>query len=167
MVRSFRWNGRKPYGTGSSRERHDHARRPSSNTAIASFALDAEQGPGDQPQDGGEVAQAPDFGGFKDGADDAALHGPDRSRRGSGRRIPAIDSAAARRLPLRVAALDPSPNTVGAASVPPAAPHLSPARHGGRQAEATALQALPDRLLSHRYRRGADRRRQAVFCSWA
>ena len=42
MVRSFRWNGRKPYGTGTSRERHDHARRPSSDTAIASFARDAE-----------------------------------------------------------------------------------------------------------------------------
>ena len=32
------------YGTGSSRERHDHARRQSSNTAIASFARAAEQG---------------------------------------------------------------------------------------------------------------------------
>ena len=39
MVRSFRLNGRKPYGTGTSRERHDHARRQSSNTAIAGFAL--------------------------------------------------------------------------------------------------------------------------------
>jgi hypothetical protein len=28
--------------TGSSRERHDHARRPRSNTAIVSFARDAE-----------------------------------------------------------------------------------------------------------------------------
>lgn len=52
MVRSFRWNGRKPYGTGSSRERHDHARRASSNTAIASFARDVEPRAGDQPQDG-------------------------------------------------------------------------------------------------------------------
>jgi hypothetical protein len=42
MVRSFRWNGRKHYGTGTSRERHDHARRQSSNTAIASFALGTE-----------------------------------------------------------------------------------------------------------------------------
>ena len=42
MVRSFRWNGRKPHGTSSSWVRHDHARRPSSNTAIASFARDAE-----------------------------------------------------------------------------------------------------------------------------
>ncbi len=33
MVRSFRWNGRKPHGTSSSWVRHDHARGPSSNTA--------------------------------------------------------------------------------------------------------------------------------------
>jgi hypothetical protein len=44
MVRSFRCNGRKPYGTGTSWERPDHARRPSGNTAIASFARDAEPG---------------------------------------------------------------------------------------------------------------------------
>ena len=54
MVCSFRWNGRKHYRTGSSRERHDHVRRPSSNTAIAGFARDAEPGVGDQPEDGGE-----------------------------------------------------------------------------------------------------------------
>ena len=33
MVRSFRRNGRKHFGTGSSWERHDHARRQSCNTA--------------------------------------------------------------------------------------------------------------------------------------
>jgi len=38
-------------------------------------------------------------------------------------------------------------------------PFFSAAGHRGRQAEATALQALPDRLLSHRYWRGADGRR--------
>ncbi|WP_347313130.1 hypothetical protein [Defluviimonas sp. SAOS-178_SWC] len=37
MVRSFRRKGRKHDGTGSSRLRHDHARCPSGNTAIASF----------------------------------------------------------------------------------------------------------------------------------
>jgi hypothetical protein len=56
MVRSFRWNGRKPYGTGTSLERHDHARRQSSNTATVSFALDAKPGVWDQPEDGCEVA---------------------------------------------------------------------------------------------------------------
>lgn len=35
MVRSFLGNGRIPYGTSSSRKRHDHARHPSSNTTIA------------------------------------------------------------------------------------------------------------------------------------
>ena len=39
MVRSFLRNGREHYGTSSSRERHDHARRQSSNTAIASSSL--------------------------------------------------------------------------------------------------------------------------------
>lgn len=34
MVRSFLRNGRKQHGTSSSRERHDHVRRQSSNTAI-------------------------------------------------------------------------------------------------------------------------------------
>src|SRR5690554_1726957 len=67
MVRSIRWNGRKHYGPGSSRERHDHVRRPSSNTAIASFARDAEPRVGDQPQDGCEVAQAGHGGGFEAG----------------------------------------------------------------------------------------------------
>jgi hypothetical protein len=38
-------------------------------------------------------------------------------------------------------------------------PFFSAAGDRGRQAEATALQALPDRLLSHRYWRGADGRR--------
>ncbi|MEM9432037.1 MAG: hypothetical protein AAGA32_21580 [Pseudomonadota bacterium] len=40
MVRSIRWNGRKRYGPSSSWQRHDHARRQSSNTAIASFDRD-------------------------------------------------------------------------------------------------------------------------------
>ena len=38
MPRSFLRNGRKQYGTGSSRKRHDHAPCQSSNTAIAGFA---------------------------------------------------------------------------------------------------------------------------------
>ena len=33
MVGFFLWNGRRRYGTSSSRQRHDHARHPSSNTA--------------------------------------------------------------------------------------------------------------------------------------
>ena len=40
MVRSIRWNGTIHYGTSSSRERHDDARRPSCNTAIHWLAGD-------------------------------------------------------------------------------------------------------------------------------
>jgi len=65
-------------------------------------------------------------------------------------------------LPLRVAAIDPAANPVSAASLPPAARHLPSARCRRRQAKAAALQALPDRLLSHGHRRGAYRRRQAL-----
>ena len=65
-------------------------------------------------------------------------------------------------LPLRLAAVDPAVDALGAASLPPAARHLPPAGYRGRQTEASALQALSHRLLSHRYRRGADRRRQTV-----
>ena len=50
MVRSFRWNGRKPYGTSTSWERHDHARRQSSNTAIVRFARGVKPGAGDHPK---------------------------------------------------------------------------------------------------------------------
>jgi hypothetical protein len=39
-----------PYGTNSSRKRHDHARCPSSNTAIASFARATEQELGINPK---------------------------------------------------------------------------------------------------------------------
>jgi len=88
------------YGTSSSRERHDNARRQSSNTAIASFARAAEPGTGHQPQDGCEVAQACDGRGYENRADGAALNGADGSREGDGRCVPAPHAAAAGRLPL-------------------------------------------------------------------
>ena len=50
MVRSIQWNGRKHYGTSSSRQRHDHACRQSSNTAIASFDRGVEPGVGINPK---------------------------------------------------------------------------------------------------------------------
>ncbi len=53
----------------------------------------------------------------------------------------------------------PPADPVSAASLPPATRHILSAGHRGRQAEAAALQALPDRLLSHGYRWGADCRR--------
>jgi transposase InsO family protein len=72
----------KPFGTSSSWERHDHARRPSSSTAIASFTRDAEPGTGDQPQDGGEVAKAGNGRRSEDWAEGPSLYDPDRSRGG-------------------------------------------------------------------------------------
>ncbi len=39
-----------PYGTSSSRKRHDHARHPSSNTVIARYARDAEPRAGINPK---------------------------------------------------------------------------------------------------------------------
>ncbi len=51
------------------RVRNDRARRPSSNTAIASFVRDAEPGAWDQPQDCDEVAQADDGRGFENWAE--------------------------------------------------------------------------------------------------
>ncbi|BCA63480.1 hypothetical protein HMP09_2714 [Sphingomonas sp. HMP9] len=138
----------------------DHARRRSSNTAIASFALDAEPGAWDQPEDGGEMVEAGDERGFEDRAEGPSLHDLDPSRGGSGRRIPASHITAARRLPLCVAAVDPASDTVSAAPLPAASWHIPSSGHRGGQAEATALQALPDRLLPDGYRRGSDCRRQ-------
>lgn len=63
-----------------SRERHDHVRRQSSNTAIASFARAAEPGARDQSEDGGEVAQAGDGRGYEDRANGTAVHRAGRSR---------------------------------------------------------------------------------------
>ncbi|MFT6912425.1 MAG: hypothetical protein ACJAQW_001022, partial [Paracoccaceae bacterium] len=44
MVQSVLWNGRKHYGTSTSRLRHDHARNQSNTTAIASYNRGAEPG---------------------------------------------------------------------------------------------------------------------------
>lgn len=92
----------------------------------------------------------------------ALIHHPVRSRGGNCCGVPAAHAAAAGRLPLRVAAVDSAPDAVSVGSLPPAARHLPPTGRRGRQAQASALQALSDRLLPHGYRRGADRRRQAL-----
>jgi hypothetical protein len=99
MVLCFRCNGKKRYGTSSSRERHGYARRPSSNTAIVTFACDAELGAGNQPHDGCQVVEAVDGRGFKDRAEGSSLHDLGPSRGGSGRRIPASHITAVRRSP--------------------------------------------------------------------
>jgi hypothetical protein len=49
---------RRRCGTGTSRKRHDHSRRPSSNTAIDGFAPGAERTLRHQPEDGRQVAEA-------------------------------------------------------------------------------------------------------------
>jgi transposase InsO family protein len=67
MVRSFLRNGGKHNGTSSSRERGDHARGQSSNTAIAGFARAVEQRAGHRSEDCREVAQAREGKGFKTG----------------------------------------------------------------------------------------------------
>jgi len=109
--------------------RHDHARRQSSNTAIASFAFDAEPGTWVQSEYGGKIAEAEDGRGFEDRAEGPSLHDLDRSRGGSGRRIPAPCTSAARRLPVCVVALNPASNTVSAAPLPAAAWHSPSAGH--------------------------------------
>ncbi len=162
MVRSFRMDGRKHYGTSSSRLRHDHVRRQSCNTAIAGFALAAERRVGDQSQDGRQVAEAGDGRGFEDRPEGAALDGSDRGRGGDDRRLSTAHAAAAGRLPLRSAALDPAPDALGATSVPAAAWHLPPAGRRGGKAQTTEVQALRDRVLSYRYCRGSDLRGQAL-----
>ena len=56
---------------------------------------------------------------------------------------------------------DSAPDALIAAPLSAAPRHLAPAGCRRCQAEAAALQALPDRVLSHRHRRGADDRREA------
>ena len=46
------------YGTGTSRQRHDHSRGPSGNTAIESYNRGAFREARRQPEDGDEVARA-------------------------------------------------------------------------------------------------------------
>lgn len=93
MILSWKWKEAlwDRYVMGS----HDHARHTGSNTAIASFARDTEPGPSDQPEYGGEVAQADVGRGYDDRAGGAALDGSDRSRRNDRRRVPAAYLAAA------------------------------------------------------------------------
>lgn len=161
MVRSFRRTLRKYYGTGSSRMRHDHARRQSSNTTTASFARAAEPGTWHQSEDGGEVAQAGDTRGYEDRADRVAFHRADRGRGGNGRRIPTAHAAAIGRLSLCPAVVDPAPDAVSASPRPTASWHLAPVGCRVRQTQTPEVQALPHRLLPHRHCRGPSRRGQA------
>lgn len=79
---------------------------------------------------------------------------PDAGRGSAHCRLPAAYPATARRWSLCFAADRPASETIKPASLLPAAGHRPSARHGRRQAKALSLQGLPDRLLSHRHRRG-------------
>ena len=80
-----------------STDRHDHARCPSSNTAIASFDRSAGQGVGHQPEDSRQMAQARDGRGSEDRTEGATFNRPDRGRGGHDRRISAPHTVAAGR----------------------------------------------------------------------
>lgn len=138
-----------PYGTDTSWERHGHARRPSSNTAIAGFARDAEPGAWGQPEDGREVAQADDSPLSEDRPEGSSFNDPDGGEGGDSCVVQAPHTADSRRLPLRAATVDPALDALNAAPMPAAARHLALAGHRGRQARASALQALTDWLHSH------------------
>src|SRR6056297_1611222 len=112
MVRSIRWNGRTPFGTGTSWLRHDHARHQSSNTAIASFERGTEPGARHQSEDSREVAKAAVGRGSEDRAEGAALDRSQSGRRGRHFRLPSPYATAAGRLSLRFAADDSAPHAV-------------------------------------------------------
>ncbi|KIU01640.1 hypothetical protein QU38_00590, partial [Staphylococcus aureus] len=100
--------------------------------------------------------------GFEDWAEGPSFHHPVRSRGGDGCSLPAAHPAAAGRLPLCVAAVGPASDLISATPLPAATRHLPSAGRRGRQAEAPALQTLPDRLLPQGHRRGANCRRHAL-----
>jgi len=73
MVHYSPWNGRKQYGTDTPWQRHDHARGPSGNTAIASFGRGTESNLWDQSQNGAQMAQAGYGRGLQDGPEGTAF----------------------------------------------------------------------------------------------
>ena len=95
MVWYFHESGRKPYGTDTSRQRHDHARRANSIIAIAGFALSAERRVGNQPENSCEMAEASDCQGSENWLQRAALNESERNRRSHGSRFSAAYVAAA------------------------------------------------------------------------
>ena len=97
----------------------------------ASFARAVEPGTQHQVEDGGEVAEKGDGRGLEDGAVRTAIYGPDRGERNDDRGIPAPYTAAAGRLPLRLAAFGAAPDPLCPASVLATAWHLAPAGCGG------------------------------------
>ena len=83
------------YGTDTSRQRQDHARRPSSDTAIEGFDQRARRSLRSQPEDGDEVEKASLCPRCRDGTEGTAFDGVER-RGGSPRRcIPEAHAIAA------------------------------------------------------------------------
>ena len=148
------------YGTDTSRQRQDHARRPSSDTAIEGFDQRARRSLRSQPEDGDEVEKA-------SLVHDAAM----------GPKAPHSTVLSAEEEALAVAfrkhtllSLDDCLYALQATI-----PHLTRSslhrlfqRHSisrlpaieGETKQQEGVQALPNRLLPHRHRRSAHRRRQ-------
>ena len=95
-------------------------------------------------------------------AEETQIDGPDRGRRGGGGRFPKAYPAAARRLPLRLAADHRASDALVVAPLSAAAWDRAVAGYRGRQRVAEDVQDLSDRLLPRRHRRSADRARQAL-----
>ena len=150
------------YGSGTSRQRHDHARHPSGDAAIGGSAQRLSGAVPIEPEDGGQVAQAGLRARCADGPQGGSFHRSDGRGGSCNRRLPQAHPAAARRLPLCLAGDHSAPDPLVTAQMPATAWH-QPVAGGGRRQAQEGLQALPHRLLPHRYRRGQDRGGQALF----
>src|SRR6187200_1734494 len=86
---------RRHSGTSTSRKRHDHSRRPSSNTAIEGFDPGAERTLWGQSEDRGQVADAHEPGGSPDGAPRGPFNGAVGRRGNADHRVPSAHAPAA------------------------------------------------------------------------
>ena len=162
MVRSFLRNGRKHYGTSSSRERRDHARRQSCNTAIAGFARAAEQGTGHQhPKTVTKWRKRATVEDLKTGPKEPRSTVLTEAEEAM---IVAFRRHTLLRLDDCLYALKPSiPRLTRSALLRCLqAWYLALAGCRGRQTKAAAVQAIPYRLLPYRHRQGSDGGGQAL-----
>src|SRR3954467_9541593 len=134
MVHSSRWNGRMRYGPSSAWERPHDGGSASSDPAESREPESSRPAPRDQPEDGGQVEEAPLGPGRAHRSQAAAL---DRALdRGGGHRgcVSAPHALAAGPLPLPAPRPPPAPAPLKPAPLPPTPRHLSPAQPRGRQA---------------------------------
>lgn len=87
---------RNRYGTDTSRQRHDHSRSPSCDTAIESFDPGVERAPRREPQDGNEVEAARLCPRHADGAEGCSLDGAFEGGGSAQRCLPQAYAATAR-----------------------------------------------------------------------